>query len=62
MAAAEEDWNAIGEQIKKGTRKSMLEILEERGLVKDIPGYVPLSYTAYIADEACTALGAVSRI
>jgi hypothetical protein len=38
VAAAEEDWHATGQEIRSGAKKSMLTILEERGLVKDVPG------------------------
>lgn len=37
-AAAEEDWKVRAKEIKEGKRKSMLSILEERGLVHQIAG------------------------
>lgn len=38
MAAAEEDWKATAEEIRHGRKKSVLTILEERGLVHNVTG------------------------
>jgi len=38
VAAAEKEWKATAQEIKQKKKKSMLTILEERGLVQNITG------------------------
>lgn len=40
---AELEWKAQAVKIKAGEKQNMMSILEERGFVKDIAGYVSLS-------------------
>ena len=42
---AEQEWRAKAKNIEKGNMKSMLTILEERGLVNQIVGYDALQAT-----------------
>ena len=48
---AELEWKAQAVKIKAGEKQNMLSILEERGFVKDIAGYVSLSLNSDKAEK-----------
>lgn len=43
MREGEEVWKSYAEEIKAGKKKSFLELMEERGLVNKVIGYVSWS-------------------
>ena len=48
---AELEWKAQAVKIKAGEKQNMMSILEERGFVKDIAGYVSLSLNSDNAEK-----------
>jgi tyrosyl-tRNA synthetase len=38
VAEAKKEWGALAQDIKHGKKKSMLAVLEERGLVHNVTG------------------------
>jgi len=45
VANAEHEWKLRAEEVKAGKHKTMLAILEERGLVKDLTMCVAITFT-----------------
>lgn len=45
VAEAEKQWQEQAAEIRAGRKKSMLTVLEERGLVHQITGYTSLRYS-----------------